>query len=104
MRAAQIAARAGLANARGAVSRRYAERRRSIVGNTYATTPTVASSVEPRVVLRSDHTAKAWGLLDVAATASDGAMLLFAGGAWSILAPGTDGQVLTMVDGLPVWV
>lgn len=34
----------------------------------------------------------------------DGAMLVAAYGAWARLAPGTDGQVLTMVSGAPAWV
>ena len=104
MRAAQIAARAGLANARGAVSRRYAERRRSIVGNTYATTPTVTSSVAPRVVLESDISAAAWALLIAANTTTEGTMLVVVAGEWRRLNPGSDGQVMTMVDVLPVWV
>jgi hypothetical protein len=42
-------------------------------------------------------------VLAMLGAAADGALIVKSSGAWSILAPGADGKVLTMVSGAPAW-
>jgi hypothetical protein len=86
-----------------AVAETLRRRARTVVGKTAATFTSTPTTDSPRIVLERDISASAWQLLSIAGTASVGEMMYFDGSDWVVLPAAGEGEVLTMVSGIPRW-
>lgn len=80
----------------------------TILAATTDDTPAAVTIAEQRIVGRKTggniSALTLTEILDMVGSAADGDILIRSGGAWTRLAKGTDGDVLTLVSGLPAWV